>query len=416
MIFSNRIKNPVIADLADHWKVLAVLVIGMIPELFTGYGEYFFILLLPLAFRFNLWTTKSYWILAFSILYLANMIQGGISMPTATKIFYIFFPILLAQTGAYLGSCIRYPRNLVWILAGIIVCLASTAIVSNINDTLATGMLINPMREVLTGGDKLLAATNYGMMLSLALGCTGLLLVPAADKSDRRLKTVLLAVGVFAIFCTVHLLNRTGLALVLISMIVGLVLQPFTKRRLLYLILVCCVLGLIYWIFLNESDFMSEVVQKYIERNKGGNSVSSMSGRDVRMAYALEILARHPEGGVDGIIFMGRGTYAHNLWIDAGLKGGWICMAMLVYFAIGMCRTVWQVWRRHAIYGFNNFETMIIVMMGVTFIAQSMSEPIIDGLARYFWFMLFFWSMLSSHVDRVTGDRGPGGRKRPFTK
>ncbi len=414
MMFFDRFKSPVARDLLDHWKVLAVLVIGMIPELFGGYGEYIFIVLLPLAFRFNLWTTKSYWILAFSVLYLVNMIQGGIEMPMYQKVFYLFFPLLLAQTGAYLGSTLRYPRNIIRLFVGIMVCLASTAIISNIHDTLVTGMLINPLREVYTGDDKYLSATNYGMMLALVLGCVGLVFVPAGDRSDRNLKIILLGTGVLALFSTVHLINRTGLALVIISMIVGLVLQPFTKRRLLYLLITCCVIGLIYWLFLSETDFMAEAVQKYIERDRGGGTVSSMSGRDVRMAYALDILSRNPEGGVDGIIFMGRGTYAHNLWIDAGLKGGWICMAILIYFAIGMCHTVWQVWRRHAVYGFNNFESVMIVMMGVTFIAQSMSEPIIDGLARYFWFMLFFWSLLSAHVERITGDSATGRRKRPF--
>lgn len=415
MIF-DRIKNPVIRDLTDHWKVLVVLIIGMIPQLFAGYGEYCFILLFPMVFRFNLWTTKSYWILAFSLLYVANIIQGDIPITMATKVFYIFFPLFLAQTGAYLGSSLRYPRNIIRIFAGVMVCLASTAIISNITDTIQTGMLINPLREVYTGDDKYLSATNYGMMLALVLGCLGLVFVPSGDRSDRRVKTILIGVGVLALFCTVHLINRTGLALVLISMIIGLVMQPFTKRRLIYLVITCCVIGLIYWLFLNESEFMTEAVKKYVERDRGTGSVSTMSGRDVRMAYALEILARSPEGGVDGIIFMGRGTYAHNLWIDAGLKGGWICMGILVYFAIGMCHTVWQVWRRHTLYGFNNFETILLVMMCVTFIAQSMSEPIIDGLARYFWFMLFFWSMLSAHVERVTGDRTSGQRQRPFVK
>lgn len=385
LAFNDDIKK----DFKKNWFVISVLFIGMIPFLLNGYGQYILILLLP--FTLKRWNITTLFTIIFGIFYELGILSGGIEQTPANIVFNVFFPYILYQTGVYLSYNIRDKKTLIAVYTIVVICLSSTAIYEIFRDSMETGQIISISRRIYKADGSTHNATQYGMMLSCALSMFGLTVVKTHNKYDRTIKILLLSVCFLSVWGTIYLLNRTGLVLCFISIFVSLILQKGERTKRIKIFVITLILGGIAFYFLSQTEFYQLAVESYEYREEKGYEGASLGGRDVRYMAGIQQMLENPLGGSNGIHFDGSDTYAHNMWIDAGLKGGILSMLVVIYFSYKLVETVNLLRRRR---GFDNFELMVIILLTFIILIQAMVEPVIDGLPQLFWFMLFVMGSL----------------------
>lgn len=390
----NILPKDVLSDFKSHKFIILILCIGMFPIWGNGYCSYVLALLFPLLFvsRFN---GISLSILIFSIVYTLRISQSGEGMTLSAYILNLFFPIILYQTGIYLGKRFRYPGSGIFLLTIMAVCLALPAIIFNIQDIIATGQLVNPIRIVTFGdSDGFRSATGYGLMVSLLCGSIGCLFIPLSKfRADRILKYIILIGCIGALTTTLHLVNRTGLALAAISIVVSLALPPHNFKRVVNLILATSIVVGIFVVYINDFQGYFDVIDAYAERNTGISSIDSAGGRTERWTEGIIQIFEEPFGNSKGLRWDGGYNYAHNLILDAGLKGGVISLLISLFLVLVFLRYIWKMRDANVITG---FERDVTIFLGVTLVAQSMVEPVIDALPQYFWYFLFFLGLLTT--------------------
>lgn len=277
-IMYSRLKEEIYSvrnDFTHHFWTLLIIFIGLTPGSLSGYGHYLLILLLLDVFISFRITINSILTLLFGIIYTVTMYLGGIHMDPSIMIFYLLYPFILYQVGFSISSKLTgFSSNTV--IISILICLFATpAIISCIKDTIKTGQLINSMRLITSSNDTARSATNYGMMLSMTLGCIGLLFYQTRNKFVNTIKIGLILFSLLSLFSTIHLINRTGLALSLISIILVLVIQPLDIKRLCYCLVVVLIGTLIFTFVFEDSIFYNDAVSFYETRDSGVGFCSS---------------------------------------------------------------------------------------------------------------------------------------------
>lgn len=375
-------------DIKSNILIIAILCIGMLPMFMGGYCMYILVLLFPLIFFYKYWDYLFGLLCLFSIIYTFSWLFAGNNLTSSALIFSLIYPPMIYMTGKYLGNRFKsiYSTELLIIL--LMCCMAAPAILSNIVDTINTGDLINVSRRVAFGKeDAATGATRFGIMLSLFLGCSGIVITKADTPTHKFFKFILFAGAVLSIFSTIHLLNRTGLVLVIISFISILLLPPYSFKKIAYVGIIAGILITIFMVYVENSKFFFDAVDFYSNREIHGHDVSSLGGRDERMYLAFEQMLSQPWGGAKGLKFGSQYSYAHNLWLDAGLKGGILCVLILGIALIQLIKDSIKIIKTKK-YGY--FDKIFFSLIAITLITQCMVEPIIDAVPQYFWLFLFF--------------------------
>lgn len=390
----SQVRNySVISDIKHTWFVCLVLLIGMLPLWADGYCMYILAILLPiLILKVRNYDGMCGLIILYSLAYTLSLYNNGNEFSPSTLIFDLFFPFIMYQSGRYIINRQRNPVSSVLLLVSMAISLALPAIIENIKDTIESGELINLSRWILDNtGEKTRTATGYGMMVSIMNGCLGLILVRANNNIDSKLKILLIVFSILAIFSTIHLLNRTGLVLALISIITVSVIPPYSLRRNIYLIISFIIILAVGAIFFSDSPFLTEAIQLYEERDEGEGSVSSYGGRSERWEAGIDQLLSEPFGNYNGLYFRGLYTYAHNMWLDAGVFGGQISFVLLIIITIISLKKILILYRSKIL---SSFENTVIMLIYIAIIAQCAVEPVIQGVPQLFFYYIFFISII----------------------
>lgn len=368
----------------------------MMPLVGGGYSMYVLICLFPYIFMHRM-NANSLLVLLFSLSYISSYILRGESLPTSKFVFYSVFPIIIYNCGRKLGNHLEFGKSIVIVIVSLVFCLSAPAIYFSILDTIKTGQLINISRAVEYTDGVSLSATAYGMMFSLSIAGIGMALVPAVNQFDKRIKILILIIGLLAIFGTIHIVNRTGLALGFISIITVLSIPPFNHKRFLYILFVCAIGTLLFYCYLDDTPFMNEAVQSYLSREEN-STYSAVTGGDRfnRWSDALLQILENPLGGY-GFIVGDKIKYAHNLWLDAGLRGGIIPFIVLLIIEIKILKYSMLVIRKRIL---NTFESAYLWVLCIVMLAQAMTEPVIEGVFQFFLIMIFYFGYMSSLSKR----------------
>lgn len=391
-----KLRNPKLKDFGRHWLIISILCVGMLPLWGEGYCMYVIALLFPLALiNINVFSGV---VLIFSFLYTLPLV-GPLSLPPSEIVFYMTFPLIMFHTGMYLGEKLKYPANGIAVMALMIICLALPAIVVNIQDSLTTGNLVNVTRIIVDEhGDVGRKATGYGMMVSLVVGCIGLILVRTDKKTlDHRLKFLLVSFSFLGLFCVVHLVNRTGLVLAVASIIAALFVPPVSVKKFIYVLLTFLALSVIGYVYISDTPGLADAVTAYVDRNTGTQSIAGASGRGLRWVATIKQIAEHPLGSPHGLRFNLRHSFAHNLWLDTGLLSGVLTMVFLIGITL---KYLLEMYRALRLKYLDNFQKGVVLLLCVTFMLQSAVEPIIQGCFQFFLFMFFSIGLFSKFNRR----------------
>lgn len=373
-----------------------ILCISMMPLIASGYSIYALILLFPYVFK-NRFNTGSLLTLLFSMFYTFSFLIRGKVLITSQFVFLLIFPIIIYSCGNLLGTKLYSVKTILMIIVSLVFCLAGPGIYFSILDVVKSGELIKISREIEFASGQTLSATGYGVMFSLAIAGVAMVLVPAISKYDKKIMIFMFGLSLLAIFSTIHILNRTGLALAVIAVIATVFIPPYNSKRILYTLLICTIIVLIFYLYLSDSLLMNDAMQGYLSREeKGDFSAMTGGGRFSRWADAVGQIIEKPIGG-EGYIMGNRINYAHNLWLDVGLVGGIIPVILLGVIAFQAFRYTILIHRKRIL---DSFESCYLIVLCVVMLAQAMTEPVIQGVYQFFLFMIFFYGCVTGLKSR----------------
>lgn len=383
--------------------VILILCIGMMPLFLGGYCGYFLILLFPVIFFKGLkLSNNAILVLSFSFIYTLTKIINGFIYTPSSFIFDFIFPLIVYQAGCYLAIKITSNSSLISILTLLAIFLALPAILYNITDTLSSGQLINVQRIISDdSGDITRSATGYGSMVSIMAGSISVIFLHPYTRIDKRLKNFLIPISIGALFATIHLLNRSGLIIAAICIVLVFFLPPVSKKKIKWLIIVVVVISVAVTFIIKDNPVILQAIELYQARNDTESQMYDyeMGGRFPRWVAGLELMVSQPLGSVSGLIISGAHTYAHNLWIDAGIQGGiFSCLLLLIITFKGLL----YLKRIYVNSTLTYFEKNYLVIFTTAMFLQAFVEPIIEGVPQFFW-LFIFWFSVTSTINRVTG-------------
>lgn len=388
-------QNTILSDFRRTKSVSLILIVGMLPLLAGGYCMYILFAHLPVVLLKEIKCNGlCLLVILFSFLYASTQFLNGHNYTPSALIFDLLFPFIMFQTGQYIVRKQNCPESALLLLILMAAALAIPAIFQNISDAAISGELINARRIIFNdSGDITRSATGYGMMLAIMNGSIGLLLVSTHNRFDARLKIMLVCLSVAALFSTIHLLNRTGLVLGLVSLIAIALLPPHTFKKNMYVLFVLLLSFGIAANFLQGSDFLLDAMKFYEERDMGSGTTASYGGRTERWTAGLLQLFTQPLGNDKGVFLDGHYTYAHNMWIDAGIHGGLLCFIILLVIGVFFILNVYRSYKSKYL---TSFEKDLLVLFSLSMFLQLNTEPVIEGVPQFFWYFIFFTSVIVS--------------------
>lgn len=368
-----------------------ILCIGMLPLVAKGYCMYVLILLLPYVMIKKVPMTKtSFLVFLFGACYFITLLANGKAYTGSSIVFDAIYPIVMFQSGIIAVQRCKNANSPIVLCAAMAVCLAGPAIYYNITDAVDTGQIVNPLRAVTFGEDESRSATGYGMMLAICITFIGLALIPASEKTEKRIKLILIVASIGALFSTIHLINRTGLVIGALSILAMVLKPPFTPKRVFYSVIALALLIGIVTYYLTSSNIFSEATEMYEMRNSG-DSMSTYGDRSGRWIAGVGQLITKPFGNPNGLYWKEHYNYAHNLWLDAGLKGGILCFILLVILTVIQFKNIISLIKTDKI---SRFFSSVAVLICFGLFLQNFVEPVIDGLPQFFFYFIFFIAVI----------------------
>lgn len=381
------------SDLRHNWLFLAIMTVGFIPSILSGYSMYLIILMLPWLIMSGLIRVSwnSILILAFSLTYIFPLMWYPDQPTPAQYIFIVLYPLMFYYAGIYLARRCRHRGSLLWILLICVIAYASWSIFANFEDFAVTGRIVNVMRRFEDAGEGVISATHHNMMVSLAIGCLGAVFIPTQTPLQTRLKVTSIIIGLLGLMATLHLLNRTGLVLAMASGVTGMLWAAFKSKRQRYAVFALIAIGIlavVYVVCIDESPELQMIRDGFVGRERMETyTTATAGGRVIRWMLGIDLIMANPFGS-QGLFIGFRHTYAHDLWLDVGVRGGWIPMVLIVVITV---RWIAGMRRFLANRECSDFARGFILLLTVALFLQMAVEPVVEGQLRL---LLFFFLMM----------------------
>lgn len=328
------------------------------------------------------------WILLFSIIYLLIVILEVPRTPYSLLLSYLFAPVIFYLFGRYVITCYDSVSQIITFLVLSVAIFGSMTYYYTLVDMQKVG-LVNISR-VFEADNNALAATLYG--LSVSLGFTGITIF-FSNKSIGKFNSFLLLIClVMSILTVVHLVNRTGLA-VLAGCFVACLAYYFKNKK--GKIFSSIIIGTIVIYLFTNSLIDDKIINAYISRDEGIQSVAGAGGRSFRWLDAIQKLWFYPTGWYNDV-FTYR-AYAHNLWLDIARVSGVFAFSCFMIVTVRALKNLFALVRKTK----PNALVLLIVILNTAFFLSSFVEPVIEGFPLYFYLYLMLWGIQKQvYLDR----------------
>ena len=249
-----------------------------------------------------------------------------------------------------------------------------------------TNGFINSARAIEDVGTST-TATLLGVNLSLIIASLGIAFTNKKTNKESILQIILVVSGIIGIICVVHLINRTGIIIAVITSVIILV-ASFRKYGLFKRISIIIVLISLVYISMPLIDGY-QVADSYENREEDETyTANSAGGRTVRWMDGLEKTFTQPLGG--GVYKFGKRYYAHNLWLDVSELTGIIPFLMLLTASIINLRKNYLIVRSK---NTPPFLKSWLICINLGFFLSCFMEPIMEGAFTFAIMYFCFWGM-----------------------
>ena len=243
-----------------------------------------------------------------------------------------------------------------------------------IQDILIVGF-VNESRYLLSDIGKeesTLSATIYGLMSSAGIAFVSIIF---AESLKLKEKAVFFSLAAIALVIVVHLINRTGIVLLITSIILSF--GYSTGMRLSKVVSSLLLLLLVLVIIIKSGLVSQEIIDAYIERESGTtDNAAELGGRSGKWQAAISDLMSSPLGWK-------RVGYVHNLWLDLAAVAGWIATIPFVVATINVLKTTFRMIKRNV----TPFRLVVVT--------------IIEASLLFFVLMMFVWGMLKAESEEM---------------
>lgn len=370
--------------------LLAIFFVVLFTSLWSNniYVLVFFSLLSYICLPINkYWDGVTITLLGFSILYSAMTLMTSQYGSGFILVSYLIAPVAFYRFGRWTMSCFPDDNSRQKLLFLIIGCYLCTLFFMTFKDITVVG-IVNVSRVMvgdMSDGESL-AATLYGLMAAVGLGSIAALFIKG---QNFWLRTGYILLALLSLLVVIHLVNRTGIVIVLLCTLVTFILS--SKINLSRGFFAIIILGVLSVVLVNSEILSGEVLDAYQQR-ESDTSVDTyqLGGRIEIWSDAIANLLTHPLGWE-------RVRYAHNLWLDIGRIGGWITLFLFLIATF--------VWMKSIINLIKNARTpffYMIISTNLSMLLASSVEPVIDGSLSFFLLLLMIWGITISMSKEIT--------------
>lgn len=328
----------------------------------------------------------SIYLLLFSIIYPFFLFLLNKHVVVTDLIFYLVGPISFYFIGQRLCSKFESDKlNLIFILI-LILSFGLRTYINCIEDSISNG-IVNISRSLLTSVDGyVLSATLYGV--TVALGFSGIATFIVSERKMSIISLGYMSVFLLSLFSVAHLINRTGIVLALISVVVAISYMSKNQGK-LRLFLLMLSFFLIYKIIVYFALIPNDVVSAYLDRQSDlDTSMGGDGGRLYRWGYALERVLSKPFGWETD-----KFSYVHNLWLDVDRLSG------IVPFLFLVCATFIESKKTLKLYKVrNNTLACTLLALCVICFTTNFIEPILEGMPLFFCLNCLIWGVQDSFL------------------
>ena len=295
------------------------------------------------------------------------------NMTFYNAIWYSVPSVIAVMLGHNYALKLNNPKLIISFLFCISLFLALPHIIITVRDILSNG-LINPDRSLSIDGydETQRAITARTVELSLAICGIAAIFIKKLN-APLRISNLFIILSVLAELCTLHFVSRTGIAILIIALITGLLYKKIDAKQVIMLVMISF---LVYKLFEN-----SGFLDVFSERERDGSSIMDAGGRTERWAIGFAALLENPLG------YNIEDWFAHNFWLDFGRVGGLIAFFLLCIFSILLFAKTIKLRSFQIIGGYN---CLLIVVFSVTFLATLFTEPVHSGAPMYMYMYFLF--------------------------
>lgn len=199
-----------------------------------------------------------------------------------------------------------------------------------------------------------------------------------------------MSVFLLSLFSVAHLINRTGIALAIISVFVAISYISKNQGKLSLFLLILGIL-IIYYIIDYFALIPNDVVSAYLDRQSDlDTSMGRDGGRLYRWGYALERVLSKPFGWETSEF-----SYVHNLWLDVDRLSGIFPFIFLV------CATFIESNKTLKLYKVrNNTLACTLLALCVICFTTNFIEPILEGMPLFFCVNCLIWGFQDSFLKQ----------------
>lgn len=370
-----------------RFKYKILLAIFFIVLLTSLWPNNIYLLVLFSLLTYVILPTRKYWdntailLVLFSLFYSMMVIMTNQYGSGFLLISYLIAPVAFYRLGKWMMSYFYEERTRQGVLLIILVCYLLSLIVMTFKDIALVG-IVNVTRALLgdvNDGDGL-AATLYGLMASLGIGCIAALFTKGQNIWLRLCYILLSALSVLVV---IHLVNRTGLVILVICIIIPFIIS--TKMNVSKLLTTLIFLTVLSFVIVNTGVINEEIIDAYQQREMDSSSdATQLGGRSAIWADALMKLVSHPLG-------WSRVHYAHNMWLDIARVGGWLALLLFMIPTITWCKNLLRIARKEI-----TPFLLIIISLNCAMFISCFVEPVIDGSILFFSLFMMIWGCTSN--------------------
>lgn len=356
-----------------------LLLTTLLPQNIYILVSFSFLIILLLPYN-KWWDSSAIGLIIFSIFYTLMAIMGGCIKSGFITMATLISPVAFYRLGYYLMDNYKQEIERYRLLFLIVVSFLLNTYILTIIDISIVG-IVNEDRALLgTSTENALAATYYGLISSVGIGC----IAACFSRSISILNRLLFFVIVFLSLLTViHLVNRAGLIVFGTCLLLS-ILIFYWKKPVKLLLTLLSFLALTFALF--RLGLVSDVIiQAYEHRGDiQGFEAMTAGGRTERWLIYLADLFQNPLGWKQDL-------YAHNLWLDMARVGGWFAFLPFTMVTIVCVKKLIFLFRYT-----NSSFTVVVLILNIAILLSSFIEPVLDASVLYFSLMMCFWGMISS--------------------
>ena len=301
----------------------------------------------------------------------------------------IMFPVSFYIIGKSLTKRITGDYQIIALLFSFIFIFNAIPIVSYFYNLLNFGFDFSNLRLLgKRSGD--ISFTNYASYFAYNFSLFPLVFYSTRNNSDKIIKRNGITLSIIAIFIIGSIGQRTGFFILLICLFIFTIVKSSNFSRVslsnFFFIgtLIFIGLSLVNFDFINESTIYERLFVK--DSDKG-----FLKSRSEIWEIGLEEFFNRPDGDIHFSGFEGGYRYAHNLWLDVGLRSGYIVLLLLTISTVLYLTNLAALLKKTFL-----LETkMIFLFLSVAIFSTFMVEPIMEGYTFFFCSYAFVYGVLS---------------------